>query len=232
MSGQAIIRAIVFDAVGTLLHPEPPAAEVYAEVGCRHGSRLGVEDIRRRSRAAFDAEERRDRDAGLRTSEERERLRWRAIVAAVLTDVADFDSCFHELFEHFRRPGAWRCAPGTGRILAALQARGLGLGLASNYDRRLFDVAAGLPELACLDHVVISSEVGWRKPSRRFFEKVCAILRLPAAEILHVGDDPANDYEAACQAGLAVALSGRSAAPPDVRRAEHLEELLPLLRAN
>src|ERR1700693_3322915 len=32
------IRAVAFDAVGTLIHPDPPAGEVYAAVGPRFGS--------------------------------------------------------------------------------------------------------------------------------------------------------------------------------------------------
>lgn len=225
------VRAVVFDAVGTLIHPEPPAAEVYAEVGRRHGSRLDVEEIRRRHRAAFAAEEARDRGGGLRTSEERERRRWRTIVATVLSDVADADCCFRELFEHFRRPRSWRCEPGAGRILTTLKGLGLAVGLASNYDRRLLDVVAGLPELAALEHVVISSQIGWRKPSPNFFEAVRAAIGRPAGEIIYVGDDPQNDYAGAREAGMSAVLFGAGAAADGVHRVERLDDLLPLLLA-
>ena len=49
------VRAVVFDAVGTVIHPDPPAAEVYVEVGRRFGSRLGMADIVGRFAAAFRA---------------------------------------------------------------------------------------------------------------------------------------------------------------------------------
>src|SRR5207302_1039003 len=49
----AEVRAVFFDAVGTLIHPEPPAGAVYAEVGRRHGSRLTAAEIARRFAAAF-----------------------------------------------------------------------------------------------------------------------------------------------------------------------------------
>ena len=39
------IRAVFFDAVGTLIHPEPAAATVYARIGQRFGTRLGVGDL-------------------------------------------------------------------------------------------------------------------------------------------------------------------------------------------
>src|SRR5258707_6538414 len=78
------IRAVVFDAVGTVIHPNPPAPVVYAEVGRRFGSRLAVPVITRRFRDAFQEEEALDVRLGFRTSEQRERERWRRIVARVL----------------------------------------------------------------------------------------------------------------------------------------------------
>src|SRR5437016_5097413 len=102
------IRAVFFDAVGTLLHPEPAASVVYAEVGRRHGSRYDLSGIDSRFHAAFRREEEIDFAHGLRTDEAREVERWRRIVATALDDVTDADACFEELFEHFSRPENWR----------------------------------------------------------------------------------------------------------------------------
>ena len=44
----AEVQAIFFDAVGTLIFPQPTAAAIYAEVGRRHGSRLAIDEIRDR----------------------------------------------------------------------------------------------------------------------------------------------------------------------------------------
>src|SRR5947209_7520728 len=149
------VRAIFFDAVGTLICPEPAAPTVYATVGQRFGSRLGSDELAVRFRTAFQREEARDRQNGLRTDEQREVLRWRRIVAEVLDDVTDAEACFVELFEHFSRPQGWKCLPGVGRTLAELARRGYALGVASNYDRRLRSVAAGLPRLQPLKHFLI-----------------------------------------------------------------------------
>ena len=69
------IRAIYFDAVGTLIHPEPAAHRVYSEAGRRHGSLLSPEEIRVRFGHAFRRQEEADRTSGWRTSEARETLR-------------------------------------------------------------------------------------------------------------------------------------------------------------
>jgi putative hydrolase of the HAD superfamily len=222
------IRAVYFDAVGTLIHPEPPAPVVYAAVARRHGSGLSLEQIRARFRAAFAAEEARDRAANLRTSEAREVRRWRHIVAGVLDDVTDGEACFRELYEHFSRPETWACDPQAGPILEGLAASGYLVGMASNYDHRLRLVAAGKPELRPVGRLVISSEVGWRKPAAEFFAAVCESAGVPAGSILYVGDDPDNDYHGAERVGLLPVLldrEGRQAAAVS-RRIERLGDLV------
>lgn len=201
-------RAVFFDAVGTLIHPDPPAPVAYAAVAQSLGSRLTAAEIAARFRTAFAREEAFDRANGLRTSEERERRRWRNIVGDVLDDVRDGERCFEELFRHFGRPGAWRLDPDAGEMLAGLGRRGYVLGMASNYDGRLRSVAAGKPELRPVRHLVISSEVGWRKPAPEFFAALSATTGLAPAHILFAGDDRANDFDGARAAGLQAILVG------------------------
>jgi putative hydrolase of the HAD superfamily len=196
------VRVVVFDAVGTLIFPDPPAHVVYAQVGTRYGSQLNAESIRPRFAKAFRAQDEIDRRQGWRTSEERERSRWRHVVANVLTDVNDPDACFDALFDHFSKPEAWRCDPSAGSILADCAKNGLKLGLASNYDFRLRSVLAGTPDLGSIQMVCISSEIGWRKPSPKFFEAICRSAGVLPETVLFVGDDFENDIQGALQAGM------------------------------
>jgi len=200
------VRAVFFDAVGTLIHPEPSAGEVYLRVGRRFGSQLTAETIRHRFAAAFQREEERDRADGLRTSEPREAQRWRSIVAGVLDDVTDAEACFAELFAHFAKPEAWRCEPEAAETIRGLAERGLKVGMASNFDARLRGVAAGLPGLLGLQSLVISSEVGWRKPAPQLFAAICTEARQAPEAIVYVGDDTSNDYDGACAAGFQAIL--------------------------
>lgn len=202
-------RAIFFDAVGTLIFPDPPAAEVYVEVGQRHGSRHSIEVVHRRFAAVFAAEEAVDQATGLRTSEERERQRWQNIVASVLDDVAAPQACFRELYEYFANAAAWRLDPQAPAVLQHLQERGYYLGMASNFDRRLRTVVAGLAALSPLKGLVISSEVGWRKPSGEMFTAMCRAAGQPPDKVVYVGDDPVNDEQGALAAGMhALLLAG------------------------
>lgn len=207
--------AVFFDAVGTLLLPEPPFHEVYEEVSRRFGGRQSAELIHRRFNEAFAHQEAVDARNGWVTSEEREQRRWQDIVGEVLDDVSDRDAAFAALYDHFARPQAWRIHPAAEQVIAILRERGFRLGLASNYDARLHRVLEGWPFLQRLDWIVISSEVGWRKPSPRFFAHVAWLASLPPAAILHVGDQEANDYQGAVAAGLQAMLFDPENRRPD-----------------
>jgi putative hydrolase of the HAD superfamily len=197
---------VFFDAVGTLIHTEPPAPAVYAAVGRRYGSRLDETTIRVRFRAAFRRQEEADYASNLRTDEAREVARWQAIVREVLDDVTDVEMCFRELYDHFARADAWRCEPETAEVLAALTARGHMLGIASNFDQRLRGLVEQQPTFRSIRHLIISSEIGWRKPAGAFFEAMCKQAASPPEQILYVGDDPVNDFEGARAARMRALL--------------------------
>jgi putative hydrolase of the HAD superfamily len=199
-------RAVFFDAVGTLIHPDPPAADVYATVARRYGSALDMETITARFRSAFRRQEAVDRLAGWRTDEDREYARWREIVAETLVDVTGAEACFRELHAHFARPDAWRVQAGAGPTIRTLVERGWRVGMASNFDARLRGVAAGLPELAPVRTIVISSEVGFRKPADPFFVEIGRQAKMDLARIIYVGDDFVNDYAGARAAGMKAIL--------------------------
>lgn len=219
------VRAVFFDAVGTVIHPCPGAAEVYARIGARFGSKLEPAEIDRRFRRFFQAEEEADVRTGWATSEERERRRWQTIVAAVLTDVADRAACFAAIYAHFSRGESWSCAPDLVPVLRALREGGLQIGLASNYDHRLRLVAAELEPLRSFDHVVISAEIGFRKPAAEFFQALSRATGLPPSEILYVGDDRVNDFDGARRAGLRALLLDPSTEPAP-GRIRSLQELM------
>jgi putative hydrolase of the HAD superfamily len=207
------VRAVAFDAVGTLITPDPPVHLVYHAAGQRHGGRHSAEEIRNRFGTAFRGEEERDRNAFWRTDPAREAERWRRIVTAVLDDVTDQEACFRELWEHFARPTSWRCLPDVGPVLAELALRGLALGLASNFDSRLRAVTAGLRDLRPIGPVMVSADVGWRKPATEFFAEVVRAFDCEPNEVLLVGDDFENDYVGATTAGLRAVLLDTARSP-------------------
>ena len=222
-------RAVIFDAVGTLIHPTPSVATVYAEFAARHGAEIAPETIRARFPAAFRKQETIDRDAGWVTSEARERQRWQQIVTETLYKVPDAEACFRELYEHYAQPESWVVADDAVAVLEAFHERGYTLGLASNLDRRLQTVIDGFPALSrFLETVIISSIVGYRKPSGCFFDIVRERLGNPPPHtIAFVGDDFDNDFNGANTAGFhAILLDESSRYPKVTPRIATLSDLL------
>ena len=206
--------AVVFDAVGTVIHPAVPAPRVSA-AAARRGLDADPAAVFERFVAAYRVEEAADERAGWLTSEEREVARWRAIVAATLPGAPA--EVFDELYAHFASPDAWSVPTDAAEAFAALAGRGLKLGLGSNYDSRLDAVLAGRPELAPLAGcVVVSSRVGVRKPGRAFFDRVCAELGCEPVEVVFVGDDLGNDFHGATAAGMTAILLDPRGRHPDV----------------
>ena len=200
-----MIKAVYFDAVGTLLFPTPSATTMYAEVAARHGMTVDAAEVRARLWAKFREEDNLDRQYGWVTSEQREQERWLNIVQHALP--GSTEELFQELYLHFSQPQAWSLAPGTAQVLIELQQRGLRVGLASNYDSRLSAVVAGHEALAPLrQNVIISSLVGLRKPAPEFFSAVVQSAQCDPSQIMFVGDDLENDVAGATAAGMRAIL--------------------------
>jgi putative hydrolase of the HAD superfamily len=201
------VRAVFFDAIGTLLAPAVHPARTYTATARRHGAELSELLVRERFMAAFQREEEADEQAGWSVDEERERQRWRRIVATCLNEVVDVEACFRDLWEHFSRPKSWQPHPEAAEVLGQLHARGLVVGIASNFDARLLSVLDGMPELSLVrGRCVISSFVGFRKPAAEFFQAVVACAKSPGHSVLFVGDQPRNDVAGARAAGLRAVL--------------------------
>jgi len=199
------IQAVLFDAVGTLMEPSPPVAEVYRVAARDVACDLPLEQVRRRFRQAFARRESKDRRlCRYRTSEADERHRWRAIVADVFPEVRPpvAGQLLETLWQHFAEHRHWALFADVANCLAQLSARGLELAIASNFDGRLEGIVAGFPELAdCRGRVFTSAQIGYRKPAREFFAEIQARLNLAGEQILLVGDDPQNDFVGGRQAG-------------------------------
>jgi putative hydrolase of the HAD superfamily len=206
------IRWVLFDAVGTLIDADPPVAEVYHAAGQRFGSRRSVAEIGQRFRLALAAEQSNSRP----TSESNERERWRQIVGHVMDDVPEAgDAIFEHLWRHFAQPQHWRVYDDVPDTLTALARHGFQLGIASNFDRRLVEIASGHPRLAPCTSVFVSSDISYTKPDPRFFLGVEARLGVAPAEIALVGDDEVNDIQGAITAGWrAIRLNRDEAASP------------------
>ena len=201
--GRLGIEGVAFDAVGTLIEPFPSVARAYADAAARQGVEVDVSEVKRRFHQYFRVDEVDEIRGPMATDEAIERRRWRRIVGNVLPDLPDVEHAFAELWNHFGTASAWRVFEDVPETIATLRLAGIPFVIASNFDGRLREVILGLPDLADqVDSTVISSEVGFRKPHPAFYRAVCEALRMPADQILFIGDDLENDVTGPIRAGL------------------------------
>lgn len=220
------VRAVAFDAVGTVMYPQPTVAEAYQQAIERHcGVTIAADEVRSAVRTALRA---RSDEGDLRTDETAEHEFWADLIQRLCPDSEGFQACFDDLFQHFAAPGSWRCYPEVAEVIRYLQSQNIRIVIASNFDRRLNPVCDGLPELSGVTERVISSVVGWRKPAPEFFAAVAEQLNTAPKNVLFVGDDLINDVEGAHQAGMQTAWVHRDTsadAVPDVTRLTSLLDI-------
>jgi putative hydrolase of the HAD superfamily len=221
------IRYILFDAVGTLIYPEPSVTSAYEAVAKGHGLSVSSTAIQSRFAAAYDRVFRREPD--LATNEVRERQRWRAVVAEVFCESPEMiDSLLEQLWQHFARGEHWPMFDDVAETWRELAARGYVLGMASNFDARLRSILAGHACLASCPYVFVSTELGHAKPSGRFFSAVQQRLKARPDEILMVGDDEINDVMAPREAGWqALALNRKDSTLRGLNSLRELASCLP-----
>jgi putative hydrolase of the HAD superfamily len=108
-----------------------------------------------------------------------------------------------------------RCVPHHEVVLERLRRR-VRLAVCSNFSHASTarEVLRETHLLRHLDAVVISEEVGFRKPRSEIFQLALARLGADAGEVLHVGNELAVDVEGAARAGMkAVWITRRTRDP-------------------
>ena len=201
------IKAIFFDAVGTLFFLTKTVGEHYALVGREVGLNLEAGSLDRAFYSAWRTMPRRTAINGPR--EDDDKGWWRDLVELIFDNVApstrhlDRDNFFEVAYEHFAEAGVWEIYPEVLEVLARLESH-LQLAVVSNFDGRLRFILEHLGLSKYFSHVFVSSEIGADKPDPEFFKRALRFMELNPADVLHVGDDPDRDWKAAAAAGLSV----------------------------
>jgi putative hydrolase of the HAD superfamily len=228
------IKAVFFDAAGTLITPVRPVGQTYTLFAKSYGMEVSSFEISQRFRTCFVASPPLTFPGSTESFEQLERDWWKNLLQCVFQPFGrfeQFDRFFIELFSYFARPEAWTLYPDVLATLSALQKRGLALDVISNFDSRLIEILAGLGMAGCFEEVFISSRVGHAKPERQIFETALKRHNLTPGEAMHVGDSEENDLYGAANAGLLAVLINRSATTPprDYRQIKTLNEVISIL---
>jgi len=206
-------RAILLDALGTLVELEPPWIHLRQALDDR------IEEDR--LEGAVRAEMRyyrahSDEGADARSLAELRR-RCAEVLSAELGRPVDVDTLMASI--------RFRAYPDVGPALGSLRRRSLKLVCVSNWDCSLPEVLARCGIGESLDGVVASATAGARKPDPAIFERALELAGCAPADALHVGDTPAEDLEGARAAGLRALLIDRSGSADGDGRIASLDEI-------
>jgi putative hydrolase of the HAD superfamily len=202
-----MIRAIFFDAAGTLFFLTKTVGDHYACVGREVGLNLDAHQLERAFHSAWQQMEQRPAIDGPRENDDKGW--WRELVGRVFDLVApslselDRDNFFEIAYEHFAEAGVWHLYPEVPEVLEQLRPR-FQLAVVSNFDGRLRFILQHLGISKYFSYIFISSELGADKPDPEIFRRAVKVMHLDANEVLYVGDDPERDWKAAKEAGLLV----------------------------
>ena len=201
-----MIKAVFFDAVGTLFRLTNTVGDHYAYVGGEIGLDLDAQDLERAFHTAWKQMPQRAAIDGPRENDDKGW--WRELVDRVLEQVApslselDRDNFFEIAYEHFAEAAVWELYPEVPDVLKELAPR-FQLAVISNFDGRLRFILQHLGISGFFANVFISSELGADKPNPEIYRRALRLMKLQPNEVLHVGDDPERDWEGAA-AGLSI----------------------------
>jgi putative hydrolase of the HAD superfamily len=222
----AAVKAVLLDALGTLVELQPPAPRLQRLLG-HAGFDVGEEQ----AAAGFAGEIAYYIDHHLEGSnpERLERLRDRC--AEEMRRALDLPELDHATARRAMLEALeFRPYPDALPALRELRERGVTLVVASNWDCSLPDWLGPAGIMGLVDGVVTSAEVGASKPDPRVFERALAVAGAAPSEALHVGDTVDNDVEGAAAAGVRAVLVQREGEPPaGVEAVRSLRELAALL---
>jgi putative hydrolase of the HAD superfamily len=210
-AGAAGVRAVLLDALGTLVELEPPAPRLQAELAAR-----GVEVSPAEAGAALRAE------IGYYRAHHDE-----AVDAAALDDLRDRCTevlraalpararALTDLRAVLLASLRFRAYDDAAPALRALRAAGVRLVVVSNWDVSLHEALAATGLAPLVDAAISSAEARSSKPDGTIFARALALAGDPApGEVVHVGDSVQYDVAGARAAGLRAVLVARDGAAP------------------
>ena len=179
----AMLRAVLFDATGTLFVTREEVGEVYSRFAAQHGVELPgwrLDDAFRRVLGRAPSRVFPDADSSAVPALER-KWWWNVVRSTILAADStarfrDFDVFFDALYTFYATADAWELRPGALRSLRAAHSRSLRIGLISNFDHRIVDILEALDISQFFEFICIPSEVRIEKPDPGIFE--AALVRL------------------------------------------------------
>ena len=214
------LDAVFFDLGGTLVDMSVPREDLWSKVLSEHGAEIEREELSKALRKT-------DRDldeAFAQIQGTDERPFWKAYDDAVLGNLGvqvDLERFREDLSKAFAEvipdESVWADYPDAKPLLERLGERDIQVGLISNATDLARRVLKRLDMERYFDPIVISSEIGHRKPEKAIFEKALYEAGVAPSRAIYIGDKLAVDVKGANKAGMNAVLIDRGAVFPDAQ---------------
>ena len=218
------IEAVLFDAVGTLIHSRGSVGEIYRNIAIKYGSDVPAETLQTGFLRETASHGTPVNQAG-----------WKTLVHAVFLQhgpFPQFEEFFAEVYAFFQSGHSWKCYPETESVLTYLAKKHYRMAIVSNFDQRLFGILSDLGINQFFSAVVTPNFNGQAKPESGIFIDAITKLGVPPERALFVGDDPFLDFAGARTAGLKAILIDRESSNPPASSIKSLSELLQILNVD
>lgn len=207
------LRALLLDAMGTLVRLEPPGPRLRRELAVRFGLTLSPAEAEQAMAAEIAYYRAHMQDGTDAAAVSVLHLAAAEALRAGLPDdrrLPDVSSA--ELARALVATLHFTPYPDVVPALVWARARGLALVVVSNWDSSLPEVLDRVGVGAYLDGVITSATAGAAKPDPAIFRSALALAGVPARQALHVGDSLAQDVAGAQAAGVRAVWLDRTAA--------------------
>jgi len=208
-------RAVLFDMGYTLIYFDPPQ-EIIVQTALRSaGVDVSAEGIRQATEAVWGRYYHEAETATFPATEEYDTESQAKLGLEMLAhlglkgDDSDLKAYTDAIESEFNRPGTIRPYPEVRPVLAALQERGLRLGIVSNWSWNLRERVAQAGLNGYFELIWASAYAGRNKPHPEIFEQALAQICISAENAVYVGDSYWHDIVGARGAGLNVVLLDR-----------------------
>jgi len=189
------IRFVIFDVGQTLLFLTPSSEEVLHARCQQLAIDVELEDLKRGCKAGelWIAETIMQEQRGApRMSDAEFDLKWEYVV--IEEALKDRKENIEDLVKKLRNINGpaqnWSAPPETYTVLNELQAKGLPLGIVSNFPKTLSDLCRQVGIADYFDFIITSEEVGILKPDPRILHIALQKAQVKPNEAVYVGDHP------------------------------------------
>jgi putative hydrolase of the HAD superfamily len=216
------VRAVLLDALGTLLRLEDPVPALRRELAAR-----GIEVDEPVARAALRAEIAYYRAHNLEGSDCAALAGLRRRCAEVLRDALGTGTT-GAVHDALLAALSFVAYPDALPALERLRAAGLRTVVVSNWDVSLHERLAETGIAARVDGAVVSAELGVAKPDPAIFAYALTLAGATPEQTIHVGDSPEADVAGARAAGIRPIFLDRSGKAPQEPGLETIASLAAL----